>query len=86
MSFPIQSGHGCIGCSEKDFWDQGSFYERLTRISGFGAEANADRIGGTAAAVVGGGVAAHAALSAVKRARKKPGTDQPVRPEAVLED
>ena len=23
VSFPIQSGHGCIGCSEDDFWDKG---------------------------------------------------------------
>ena len=25
-SFPIESGHGCIGCSEPDFWDKGSLY------------------------------------------------------------
>ena len=24
VSFPIQSGHGCIGCSEDGFWDNGS--------------------------------------------------------------
>ena len=29
-SFPIQAGHGCIGCSEPDFWDQGGFYEPLS--------------------------------------------------------
>jgi len=29
-SFPIQSGHGCIGCSEPDFWDAGSFYQALS--------------------------------------------------------
>ncbi len=28
-SFPIQSGHGCLGCSEPDFWDQGGFYRPL---------------------------------------------------------
>lgn len=28
-SFPIQSGHGCIGCSEPDFWDKGGFYKAL---------------------------------------------------------
>lgn len=28
-SFPIQSGHGCLGCSEPDFWDKGSFYKAL---------------------------------------------------------
>ncbi len=29
-SFPIQSGHGCIGCSEPKFWDAGGFYEALS--------------------------------------------------------
>jgi len=28
-SFPIQSGHPCLGCSEPDFWDAGSFYSPL---------------------------------------------------------
>ena len=38
VSFPIQSGHGCIGCSEDGFWDNGSFYNRLTNINAFGIE------------------------------------------------
>ncbi|TAM43997.1 MAG: twin-arginine translocation signal domain-containing protein [Gammaproteobacteria bacterium] len=29
VSFPIESGHGCLGCSEPDFWDAGSFYAPL---------------------------------------------------------
>jgi hydrogenase small subunit len=29
-SFPIESGHGCIGCSEPDFWDKGGFYSALS--------------------------------------------------------
>lgn len=29
-SFPIESGHGCIGCSEPGFWDKGSFYSALS--------------------------------------------------------
>jgi hydrogenase small subunit len=29
-SFPIQSGHGCIGCSEPNFWDKGSFYSPIS--------------------------------------------------------
>ena len=69
VSFPIQSGHGCIGCSEDGFWDKGSFYSRLSNIKQFGIERNADQIGMAAAGVVGAGIAAHAALSAVKRAR-----------------
>jgi hydrogenase small subunit len=27
LSFPIQSGHPCLGCSEPDFWDGGGFYQ-----------------------------------------------------------
>ena len=27
VSFPIQSGHGCIGCSEINFWDNVAFYK-----------------------------------------------------------
>jgi len=69
VSFPIQSGHGCLGCSEDGFWDKGSFYDRLTTIRQFGIEENADKIGATAAGVVGAAVVAHAAASAVKRAK-----------------
>lgn len=29
-SFPIESGHGCIGCSEPGFWDKGSLYAPLS--------------------------------------------------------
>lgn len=29
-SFPIEAGHGCIGCSEPGFWDKGGLYEPLS--------------------------------------------------------
>jgi hydrogenase small subunit len=70
VSFPIQSGHGCIGCSEDGFWDKGSFYDRLTGINQFGIEANADVVGGTAAGIVTAGIAAHAGLTALKNAKQ----------------
>jgi hydrogenase small subunit len=70
-SFPIQSGHGCIGCSEDGFWDKGSFYERMSGIGAFGVEANADQVGGVAAGIVGAAAVAHAAASAIKRASHK---------------
>ena len=75
VSFPIQSGHGCIGCSEDGFWDQGSFYDRVTDLTQFGVEANADKVGIAAAGVVGGAVAVHAAVSALKAAQKKTQTE-----------
>jgi len=75
VSFPIQSGHGCIGCSEDGFWDKGSFYDRLTDIKQFGVEANADLIGGTVAGVVGGAIAVHAAASVLKQSKKDQKSD-----------
>jgi len=29
-SFPIESGHPCLGCSEPNFWDGGGFYQALS--------------------------------------------------------
>ncbi len=29
-SWPVESGHGCLGCSEPNFWDAGSFYKALS--------------------------------------------------------
>jgi hydrogenase small subunit len=26
LSFPVQSGHGCIGCTQPGFWDMGGLY------------------------------------------------------------
>jgi len=69
VSFPIQSGHGCIGCSEDGFWDKGGFYNRVTDIKQFGVEENADKVGGTVAGIAGAAVVAHAAVSALTKAR-----------------
>ena len=44
-SYPIQSGHPCLGCSEENFWDNSPFYKRMPDIHGFGIEATADQIG-----------------------------------------
>ena len=60
VSYPIQSGHPCIGCSENDFWDNGPFYERITNVPGFGLESTADDIGKIAAGVALGAAAVHA--------------------------
>src|SRR5210317_631730 len=70
VSFPIQSGHGCIGCSEEDFWDNGPFYERLTGLAGFGIESSADTIGKVAAGVLAGGLAVHAIAANVSKRKE----------------
>ncbi|MFL9829209.1 uptake hydrogenase small subunit, partial [Rhodoplanes sp. SY1] len=48
-------------------WDKGSFYDRLTNISAFGVEANADQIGMVAAGTVAAGLAVHAGVTAVRK-------------------
>jgi hydrogenase small subunit len=63
VSFPIQSGHGCLGCSEPDFWDRGSFYKPLSSS----VMGNRAIIGGAAVAGLAIG-AASAAMARKKRA------------------
>jgi hydrogenase small subunit len=68
LSWPVKSGHGCLGCAENDFWDKGSFYSAVTTASfSGGAEATADKVGGLLAGAAAIGVAAHAAASVVSR-------------------
>jgi hydrogenase small subunit len=67
LGYPIQAGHGCIGCSEEAFWDKGPFYERLPQFPGFGIESTADTIGATATVVTAGGIALHAIGSAIRK-------------------
>ena len=68
----MKSGHGCLGCAENDFWDKGSFYSPVTKLSVMGGvEANADRVGGVLAGAAAIGVAAHAAATVVARMTDK---------------
>ena len=75
VSFPIGSGHGCIGCSENNFWDNGPFYNRLSGVPLPGVESTPEDIGKVAAVAAGVGIAAHAASyltsQAVKSSKKK---------------
>ena len=67
VSFPIQSGHGCIGCSEANFWDNGPFYQRLPNFPGFGIESTADKIGIVAGTAAIAGAAVHAVMTNVRK-------------------
>jgi len=73
-SWPVQAGHGCIGCSQPNFWDNMTpFYKRLPKVPGFGVETTADKIGLGIAAAAAAGVAAHAIASAAKKDKSKEG-------------
>ena len=67
MSYPIQSGHGCIGCAEPGFWDAEPLYHHLPDVNGFGIEATADQIGLGLTAVAAAGVAAHAVVTNIQK-------------------
>jgi len=57
VSFPIQSGHGCLGCSEPGFWDMGGFYKPLSTPTGDALKYAAG------AAVAGAAIGAASAIS-----------------------
>lgn len=67
VSYPIQSGHGCIGCSEANFWDNGPFYQHLASFPGFSIESTADKVGVIAGAVTAAGIAAHAISTNIRK-------------------
>ena len=76
-SWPVQAGHGCIGCSEPDFWDKMAPFEeplgdRLYEsvFSGLGADAIADKIGIGVLAIAGVGIAAHAIAAAATKEKE----------------
>lgn len=70
VSYPIQSGHGCIGCSEADFWDNGPFYERMAKVPGIHAEGLADDIGKIGAGVLAGGLVVHAIAANISKRKE----------------
>jgi len=85
VSFPIGSGHGCIGCSEAGFWDNGPFYQRLSNVVVPGIDATPDKIGavlGTAAVV---GVGAHLISSVVNKNARIIKTDEIATPSGKTE-
>ncbi len=66
-SFPIQSGHGCIGCSEENYWDNGRLYERASSFAGFGIESTADKIGAIALGATTAALLGHAVMTNVRK-------------------
>lgn len=75
-SWPIGAGHGCIGCSEPNFWDTMKPFESplanklyQTPYNGLGADKTADTVGLALVAATAIGIAAHATISAFTKAK-----------------
>ena len=66
-SFPIESGHPCLGCSEPDFWDGGGFYKAISMPT--------EDISKTAIYTAAGAAAVGVALGAMNKSKKKASTD-----------
>jgi len=64
LSFPIQSGHPCLGCSEPNFWDGGGFYQ------GQSAPLTPPAIA-TAGAAAGAGIVLGVGMALANRGQKK---------------
>ncbi len=84
VSYPIQSGHPCIGCSEPGYWDNKPLYQHLSNIPlpGLGT---ADQIGEWIAIGVAAATGTHLVASAIRKATKKEQPEQPEQPEQKQE-
>jgi hydrogenase small subunit len=61
-SWPIESGHPCLGCSEPDFWDGGGFYKSLSMPT--------ENITQTAIYTAAGAAAVGVAIGAMNKSKK----------------
>ncbi len=71
LSFPIQSGHPCLGCSEPNFWDGGGFYQ------GQSAPLNRPSLAAAGAAVAVGAVLGAGAAWLNRAQQQKPEQEEP---------
>lgn len=88
QSFPVKSGHPCLGCTERHFYDRMTpFYRRLPgfMVPGLGVEATANTIGAAAVVASVGGVVVHSAATVIARKRAKRAKPETL-PLAVLGD
>lgn len=71
-SWPIGAGHPCLGCTEKNFFDNFTpFYQELPNIGGFGIESTAEKVGWGLVGATVAGVGIHAGLTAAKQAASR---------------
>lgn len=69
VSYPIQSGHPCIGCAEPGYFDQEPFYSHIPSVNGIGIEATADKVGAAATVLTLAGISVHAIVTNIQKRR-----------------
>ncbi|ADN77342.1 hydrogenase (NiFe) small subunit HydA [Ferrimonas balearica DSM 9799] len=71
-SWPVLAGHGCIGCSEPNFWDTMADFEKpLGRRELHSLDKTADFIGGAILGLTVAGIGAHAVASVFAKENKE---------------
>jgi len=81
-NWPIGAGHGCIGCSEPNFWDKMAPFEEpiaegTIRVpGGKGVEATADEVGSFLAGATAAAIGIHAAGSIIRGKATKNSTKE----------
>lgn len=76
LSYPIQAGAPCLGCSSKGFWDNDPFYERLPNVVTPNTISNADQVGVIAVGATAVGIAVHAGANILRHKRAENGDKQ----------
>jgi quinone-reactive Ni/Fe-hydrogenase small subunit/[NiFe] hydrogenase small subunit len=65
VSWPVMAGHGCIGCTEPDFWDKMKPLEKPIQKDAIGGgERTVDVVGTALAGLTVAGIAAHSVMTA----------------------
>ncbi len=75
VNWPVGAGHGCIGCSEPEFWDTYAFERPIAdaniKAPDGGVESSVDQFGLAILGVTGVGITTHAIVSAVVGKKSK---------------
>ncbi|MCP4715696.1 MAG: hydrogenase small subunit [Deltaproteobacteria bacterium] len=67
ISWPVMAGHGCMGCTEPDFWDTMAPFEKpISEKTLGGGEVTVDKLGAALLGVTAAGMAAHGVASFIK--------------------
>jgi len=81
-SWPVGAGHGCVGCSEPNFWDSMTpFYKRLPDVPAVGLPV--EQVGVGIVAGVTAAFAAHGVVSAVRSKAQPLDRPEEVKPEEL---
>jgi hydrogenase small subunit len=71
-SWPIGAGHPCLGCTEKNFFDNYTpFYQELPNVGAFGVESTAEKVGWGLVGATVAAVGIHAGVTAAKHAASR---------------